>query len=61
MTPQQYHEANIKLQVLKSLIRGLVIGSKEYNERLLEITRLDKALKLCDASMPTYSGHTKLN
>lgn len=50
MTPKQYHEANIRLQILKTQIATLLIGSKPYNDKMREIKRLDDIIKLHDVA-----------
>lgn len=61
MTELECYEANVKCLALKLKIRRLVVGPPEYNTTLSEIKELDRIIKLYDASMPTYSGHTKIN
>lgn len=58
MTPQQYHEACVRLMFLRSEVRTLDITSVEYKTKLAELTRLDAALKRIDSQFPTNTKTT---
>jgi len=58
MTPQQYHEACVRLMFLRSEVRKLDITSVEYKTKLAELTRLDADLKRIDSQLPTNTKTT---
>jgi len=60
MTAKECNEMEKRFMLLRKEALKFPTDSPEYLNIIRELSALDRDIKKYDASIPTYSGHTKL-